>query len=220
MQGSLKANAASFYPRFDEKNEFLKRVNKFISQNAKTIFCEWIHKASDEEMAVDEFDQEAIDIAFDHRKFRYKLTPVYASLNLISLFGETNSFSGLPHGGSRYHSFNFWWDGQQLNQVTLEQMVDCSEEFLEFLSSYCIRFLKKNQIGYFSDADDFSSKIGIELKDCDVVTLSKTGLTITFQSYKVGGWAEGPYSVTVPFDKVSKYIINNGPVSHLISSLH
>ena len=218
--GRLKASVGCFYPQFDGESEFVKRVNQFVSQNAKIIFCEWMSSISAEEMIVEEFDQEAKDLAFDRRELRYKLTPVYISSNFVSLFGETNRFSGLPHGSSRYQSFNFWWDGCQLNQVTLEQMVNCSEEFAEFLSSYCIKALKENQIGYFSVADEFSSTIDIQLEDCDVVTLSESGLTITFQPYKVGGWADGPYSVTVPFKEISDFITSGGPVSHFIENLN
>jgi len=219
LLGNLKASAGCFYPQFDEKNEFIKRVNKFVLQHAKTIFCEWILKTSDEEIASEELDQEAIDLAFDHREFRFKLTPAYASSHLISLFGETNRFSGIPHGSSRYLSLNFFWDGRKVTQVALGQMVHFSEEFSAFLSSYCTRFLKKNQIGYFSDIDNFSSTIRIQLDDCDVVTLSESGLTITFQPYKVGGWADGPYSVKVPFEELSNFIIADGPISYLINGL-
>ena len=220
LQGNLKVSAGCFYPQFYEDNEFFQSVNQAVSQNAKTIFCEWISNMSLEEMKTEEFDQEAIDIAFDRREFQYKLTPVYATPKLISIFGETNKFSGLPHGSSRYLSLNFWWDGRQVNQIALGQMINCSEEFEEFVSSYCTKFFKENRIGYFSVADEFSSTIDIQLEDCDIVTLSESGLTITFQPYKVGGWADGPYSVTMPFKDLTNFIISDGPISHFVKSLH
>lgn len=220
MSGNLKVNIKCRYPHFDGESEFVRWVNEVVLENAKNTFVEWVKETSTEEITSEEFDQEAIDIAFDVREMCYQLTPVYFSPNFISLSGEIHSFSGLPHGGSKYLGFNYFWDGKRASVVKLDQTFDCTEEFERFLSRYSTQFFRENRMGYYCVDDEYSSAIDIRLEDCRVATLSEEGLVITFQPYKVGSWADGPFSVTVPFKDLAPFTRSDGPLGHLSQGLH
>jgi hypothetical protein len=58
--------------------------------------------------------------------------------------------------------------------------------------------------------------VKIELIDLNAFTVFNDGLTITFQPYHVGSWADGPYSVTIPYSKPAPFIRPKGPLSELL----
>ena len=74
---------------------------------------------------------------------------------------------------------------------------------------------KAEQVGYSYPDPSGNLPIEIELKDLKVFTLSKNGLTITFQPYHVGGWADGPYSITIPFQHLLHLTRLKGPLNEL-----
>lgn len=76
--------------------------------------------------------------------------------------------------------------------------------------------LKRDHVGYCSSNSEGDIPVEIELKDLNIFTLSERGLTITFQPYHVGGWADGPYCVTIPFEILKHLIKPNGPLSEFV----
>ncbi len=218
FSGNLKAHVSNSYPRFQSNSDFIQRVNQRLCQNAKDALCKFLLNFVGEVKEDNELNQDSLDMGFDEREFRYLLTPTHASAQLVCIFGELNYFAGLPHGSSRYYGFNYWKDGQQIQELTLESLFSPEKDFANFLIDYCLSTLKYNQVGYFHPDPDGNIPVKIELKDLNAFTLSKNGLTITFQPYHVGGWADGPYSVTIPFQKLMHLIRPEGPLSVFIEN--
>lgn len=213
--GKLKAKATDSYPFFQNNSCFLQNVNNYLCKSAKTLLCKFMQEFSEEELETD-LDDEAIHLDFDKREFDYFLTPTYASPNLISVFGELHTYAGMPHGSSRYYSFNFWYDGQQTVVLTLEDLFLPEQDFANFLTEYCLNTLKTEQVGYSYPDPSGNIPIEIGLKDLNIFILSKNGLTITFQPYHVGGWADGPYSITIPFHHLLHLKRLKGPLDELL----
>ncbi len=217
FSGNLKVKANNSYPEFQNDNSFIQEINHRVRQNAKDELCKFLFNFVVEEKEGQQLDQDALDLEFDKREFRYLLNPTYASPQLVSIFVELNYYAGLPHGSSHYCELNYWMDGQQIHELTLESLFSLEKDFASFLIDYCLSTLKNDQVGYFYPDPDGNVPVKIELKDLNVFTLSKNGLTITFQPYHVGGWADGPYSVTIPFDELIHLIRPNGPLSEFFS---
>ena len=99
---------------------------------------------------------------------------------------------------------------------SFSDLFSSEKDFASYLINYCYTVLEKDQVGYsYSDPEERIS-VEIELKDLKVFTISKNGLTITFQPYHVGGWADGPYSVSIPFEKIAHLVIGTGPLATFI----
>lgn len=216
FQGNLKAKGESAYPQFESNDELFQTINQKLSDNAKKRLREFISKVLQEEESLEEFDQEAQDIDFDKRELEYKITPIYASDRLVSIFGELDYYAGLPHGSTHYYGYNYWREGQQIHELTLESLFDPEKDYGNFLIEYCMSTLKRDHVGYCSSNSEGDIPIEIELKDLNIFTLSENGLTITFQPYHVGGWADGPYFVTIPFQTLKHLIKPNGPLSEFV----
>ncbi len=182
-----------------------------MSANAKEVFDNFTREFADEEQVIEEFNKEAKAIDFDKRQVSYILTPTYASPRLVSVFGELHEYSGLPHGRTRYSAYNYRRDEKELHEVTLKDLFSPDKNFADFIVDYCTSTLKTEKIGY---TDDLFPEFKPE--DLHVFTLSKNGLTIIFRPYHVGGWADGPYSITIPFQTLMPYIRPNGPLDELI----
>jgi hypothetical protein len=205
--GKLKVNVESSYPIFQGNTLFIQEVNCKLHDNAKTVHSQFIQQFSDEEKTQCEFDEEAISMDIDKRDVLYILTPTYASSRIVSVFGELHIYQGLPHGSSRYYALNYFSDEKQIYQFTLEDLFLKDKNFIDFIIEYSLRSLKIEKVGYTGDL--FPE---INPEDLHVFTLSKNGLAITFQPYHIGGWADGPYSITIPFQKLMPYIKPEGPL--------
>lgn len=212
-KGNLESSGEVNFPQFQNNNTFFFEVNRKIRENSKTFLYEFITTIAQEEKQDEILDQEARDMDFDKRDFCYHLVPVYASNTFVSLFGVRNYYVGMPHGNSRYYAFNYWWNGQEVQDLSFENLFLNGKEAMYFLANYCCNTLKRDEIGYFYPDPTGNIDVEISSTDLKVFTLSEKGLTITFQPYHVGGWADGPYSATIPFQYLMHLINSDGPLS-------
>lgn len=212
FQGNLRASGECSYPEFQNDKFFFQQINRKLREKGKGMVCEFISEIAKLEESEEEFDEETRDVDFDKREFRYRLTPVYASDMLVSVFGASDYYAGLPHGSSSYSGFNYWCDGKETHELTLESLFDPTKEFGSILSEYCLTTLTEDKIGYLYPDPEGNIPVKIEFEDLGAFTLSENGITITFQPYHVGGWADGPYSVIIPFQKLIHLIRADGPL--------
>ncbi len=207
----LKINVTSSYPVFQNKSLFFKSVHNYLQSNAQEEFARWVMQFTEEEKEICELDEEAISMDFDKRDFAYVLTPTYSSDNLVSIFGELYKFDGMPHGSTRYYAFTYWFNGKELQNLNLESLFLPEKNFTNFILGYCESTLQKEKVGY---RDDLFPEF--EESNLQVFSITKKGLVFTFQPYHVGGWADGPYSITIPFDKLAPFINPLGPLRELM----
>lgn len=216
-ENKLKIKIASDWPVFQSKNLFLQKVNVELQNNAHQVFIEYIEKYKQEEKEESELGEEAISMDFDKRDISYALTPTYATSSLVSVFGELYRYGGgMPHGCSHYFSYNYWFDGKEMQEISLSSLFLSDKNFADFLTHFCLTTLKDERIGYYSPDPEGHIPIEINLDDLQVFTLSKSGLTITFRPYHVGGWADGPYSITIPFESLKPFINSQGPLRQFL----
>lgn len=128
---------------------------------------------------------------------------------LISIgFGASKDWGGV-HPGSFSFVLNYRLTEQ--SELNLYDLFRSDSGYLETLSDYCIRRLKNQMFDYESLRDGAAPT----LNNYDSWLITKAGLSITFDAYQVGSYAEGPKTVLVPWAKLRKHVIKSGPVSHL-----
>lgn len=128
---------------------------------------------------------------------QYTLRTVFFSKNLVSLFGVTNVYDCMPHGGRRYEGKTYVNKDGEFKEIVLDDLfTDPSQN--EFLRSYCEGELRKNPISYFEGEHPFKKRL--ELEDVRTFVIDDRFLIILFQSYVAGSGEDGPFFVRIPFE--------------------
>lgn len=129
--------------------------------------------------------------------FNYTLRTVFFSKDLVSLFGEFGEYTNLPHGRSYYEGKTFCKINGRFKEITLNDLF-VSPQQKEFLRNYCEKDLKNQGISYFSGVDPLCTRL--EQKDIHTFVIDDQFLMIIFQPYIVGGWADSPFLVKIPYE--------------------
>jgi len=134
----------------------------------------------------------------------------YYSETLVSLLGKNHEYSGGAHGNSYYQSSNFWI---QDNQAILLKL---SELFLpgykRRLSNECLKSLREQGASDVINGDITSFKE----EDLSRFSITPRGLTVYFDPYAVGAYAEGSFSVTIPYRQLKNVIDPEGPLKSFV----
>jgi hypothetical protein len=133
-------------------------------------------------------------------QMNYHLRAILFSDNVVSLMGDVFVFAHLPHGWIRYEGKTYVKTNDSFKEITLNDLFPESNQ-KEFLRSYCEKFLKNdNNCNYFQGADPLRDHLDQELMKVFVV--DHESLILVFQPYAVGGFADGPFTVKIPFTEL------------------
>lgn len=141
-------------------------------------------------------------------QMNYHLRTVLFSDNVVSLMGDVFVFAHLPHGWIRYEGKTYIKTNGSFKELAIDDLFpDASQK--EFLRSYCENFLKHNgDFNYFQGADPLREHLDQEL--IKVFVVDHESLILIFQPYAVGGFADGPFIVKIPFTElIGKWQANN-----------
>jgi hypothetical protein len=129
----------------------------------------------------------------------------YASNILISiLFYENWYFSGAAHPNNSNFSVNY--DLQNHRELRLSDLLQAGWE--SKISEICIRELDKIKKERGIEPEDwFKDGAGPNAENFKVFNITKKGLLITFPTYQVGPYVEGPSEVYIPYDEIKSLIM-------------
>ena len=141
-------------------------------------------------------------------QMNYHLRAILFSDNVVSLMGDVFVFAHLPHGWIRYEGKTYVKTNDSFKEITLNDLFPESNQ-KEFLRNYCENFLKNdNDCNYFQGADPLRDHLDQELMKVFVV--DHESLILVFQPYAVGGFADGPFTVKIPFSElIGKWQVGN-----------
>jgi hypothetical protein len=135
-------------------------------------------------------------------------TVMYSANSFVSVYVSGNSyFSGAAHPNNWSFSINY--DLEKNKEITLGDMY--SAGYLNVLSAYCIKEIIKQKkqdmdTSYVPDDEWLKSGAGPDEKNFEVFNPTKEGFLITFITYQVGSYAEGPTEVFVPYTVLKDYL--------------
>jgi hypothetical protein len=138
-------------------------------------------------------------------------TAVYTDSRMIStLFYEFYYFSGAAHPNNS--NFSVSYDLEKNKEITLGDLF--TGDYLKVLSEICINEIAKSKKEYapsFDVKDDewLNSGAGPDEKNFKVFNITKENFVITFPTYQIASYAEGPQTVEIPYAKL-KGVINPG----------
>src|SRR6266571_2396932 len=139
----------------------------------------------------------------------------YATDDLIILeFGEGTYSRGAAHGNSMTVVLNY--DVKNGKKLTLADLFNPKSNYLKTISDYCIKELKerakKDDSMIF--ADQLESGAGPHADNYRAWAITKKGLWITFDPYKVAAYAAGPQYVLVPYPALKDIIKPDGTIGN------
>jgi hypothetical protein len=139
-------------------------------------------------------------------------TALYIDSKMIStLFYEFYYFSGAAHPNNSNFSVNY--DLIKNKEIKLGDLFTGS--YLKTLSEICIKEISKTKKEYdpeFNSKNDewLNSGAGPEEKNFKVFNVTKENFVITFPTYQVASYAEGPQTVEIPYSRLKKIINPEG----------
>lgn len=191
------------YPILSGKGPLVEYVNKELKMEAEDRFDCFVK----EEI----FSEEAWDEGFT---LSYELLPAYQAPNLISIYGYDFQGRGGVHGCTYYEGKTFWQKGDSFVKLVLDDLFIKGSEHRQFLLRYCENYFKASGYGYYSSLSEFPPKLSSN--DLDIFVLTNKGLMIVFRAYTVGGWADGPDTVLIPYMDLKQFIDPNGPLQAML----
>lgn len=137
----------------------------------------------------------------------------FASNELISVqFYEGYYFSGAAHPNNA--SFTVNYDLVNFKELTLSDILKTG--WVNKISEICVKDLKSKNVSPETLDDWIQSGAGPDEKNFKVFNITKAGLLITFITYQVGSYAEGPSEVFIPYGNIKDIVAVPGPISGFI----
>jgi len=185
------------YPYFLSDSPAWRQINDALVKSIKQYPIEFIYEArayhAETENQFYWFQQ--VDLSIE-----------YYSETLVSLLGKNHEYSGGAHGNFYYQSSNFWI---KENQAILLKLSDLFlPDYNKLLSDETLKSLREQ------GASDIVNGAITDFKEEDLSRFSITprGLTVYFDPYAVGAYAEGSFSVTIPYRQLKNVIDPEGPL--------
>lgn len=136
----------------------------------------------------------------------------YYSDTLLSLLETVDTYMGGAHPHTNYGALNFWYDPENdaIVGLWLGDLFKADADFESTISDALVGALRAQQAGWLIDGQITR----FTAEELSVFTLAPNGLTFTFAPYQVGSYAEGTYTVTIPWAELSPLLKPNGPAGH------
>lgn len=186
------------YPIFSGKGTLIAEVNKQLKTEAEGRFNYFIQEEISTEEAWD-----------DDCTLSYELFPVYQAPNLISIYGCDFHGRG-SHGCTYYEGKTFWQREDSIVNLVLDDLFVKGSGYRQFLLQYCENHFKVSGYGYYSSRSELPPELSFS--DLDIFIPTDKGLMIVFRAYTVGGWADGPDTVLIPYTELKNFIDPLGPL--------
>ena len=147
-------------------------------------------------------------------QMNYHLRAILFSDNIVSLMGDLCVYEHLPHGWTCYEGKTYVKTNGSFKEIVLNDLFPQPSQ-KEFLRSYCENFFKYHSDGsYFRGTDPQCDHLDHELIKTFVV--DHESLILVFQPYTVGGCADIPFTVKIPFTElIGKWQAGNPLGMHL-----
>ena len=192
------------YALFPGQSKLVHRVNQEIQDYVAIRFNGFVQ---DEIYSQEKWEDEC--------SLMYELFPVYQASNLISMYGVDYQGRGC-HGCTYYEGKTFWLRGDSVVSLCLDDLFVPESKYREFLVNYCENTFRASGYGYYSSLPEMPPELRFD--DLDIFVVADKGLTIIFRAYRVGGWADGPDTLTIPWIHLKEYIQTDGPLTEIAAS--
>lgn len=205
FESTVEVSAECTYPYLCGDSPLIDYVNKQLEAAASNLFDDFV--------GYEKTTQEQYNNDFGGCSMNYQLLPVYCLPNLISVYGSESQSRDCPHGWTHHEGKNFWRNEDAIFEIGLKDLFVNESDWCNFLLQYCDDYFKSTKHGYYSP--DYGLTPELVPEDLEIFVLTERALMIIFRSYRVGGWADGPDVITIPYYKLKEFIDPKGPLGEV-----
>lgn len=145
--------------------------------------------------------------------FHYSFRTVLYSKQIVSLFGEFSVHDRLPHGWRYYEGKTFYTENNKRKELCLNDLFKTDAQ-KECLRQLCENAIKKEECSYFTGKEPLRTIL--TQNDINTFVVDDKNLIIIFQPYIVGGGADGPFVVKIPYDELTGKWQKGNPLDELL----
>jgi hypothetical protein len=187
-------------PQFTAKTPFYRAVNDLLTHQLK----------EDMNSTVADYRKSIQDADGDRLPWQNKtnVEVLHADDAMVSLLYTTDEYTGGAHGNYGYTAKTYVWQDGELVELAASDLV--SPKSISKVTDMLIAELARR---HASSAEDART---IKLDD-EVINPTANGLMFTFAPYQVGSFAEGSYTVILPYSKLDGMIPSDSPVNRLVT---
>lgn len=147
--------------------------------------------------------------------YEIEITPsvVAAQPELISLDMQVYSYTGGAHPNTNYLTFNYGLVRGRAKLLTLTDLFRRWTKPLGIISKFVIAKLKEDKASWVVEG----TTTALTKMQGDEFVITRKGLLYIFSPYEMGSYAEGKYTVEVPFAGIRKYLDPGGPLKGFLA---
>lgn len=198
-------NASCYYPEFLLVSNVLQKINNELKAASKEDVINFI---TDTKEYADPNDP----YAYYPWERQVNVDIIYTSESLISCLITFYEFTGGAHPNTYHGSMNFKITGANYSYTSLDDLFIPASGYLNFLSDYIIADLKKQGASFVSYGDITS----LSEEDLFTYIIRPQYIEFVFSPYHVASYAEGTFTVQVPYSKLTSYINPAGPLKQFV----
>ena len=206
-----RGHSASFVaeiPEFSDDSKFLRQLNRQLRDEYERMADEFT--TIDWSLVYDGFR----DPQFYLRNWEglIGINIVHSSYQGASVIESHWEYTGGAHGNSFLKGRCFVESCGRVRELKLEDLFESASHWDRQLIAFCLSDLRCQGASSISDVcvEDPES-IQFSTDDLASFTLSRAGMTFYFSPYHVGCYAEGTYTVHVPYSVIRDCIPENSP---------
>lgn len=147
-----------------------------------------------------------------------KIDLLFVSTEAVSFAEYRHEYTGGAHGNHWLAGRNFIAEGDSVRELSLSDLFDEKTDWLMPLLKACMADLHRqgaSRVGEGCLDDPIES--GFSIEDLQSFTLSADGMRFYFSPYHMGCYAEGLYSVHVPYAVVTEFVPTNSPLRRFMT---
>ncbi len=218
----LKYEIAANYPQLTGSSDpnfekFNQAVRGLINRNIGAFKKDMVpgpepEASPDSSVTPPDYGNTGSDITIDY-------TVALAKDDLISVeFNVSSYYAGAAHPNSNAEVINF--DLKNGKLLKLAELFNPGAKYLQTISAHCIKDLtaiaQKQGSDGMLDEQWIQRGAGTDPKNYQSWTITKKGISITFDAYQVAPYAAGPQYVVVPYSTLKELIKPDGPLGQFI----
>lgn len=200
------------FPEFPSISSFLRDVNRILGTSHSSDMAEFT--TVDWSLVWDELRTPT----WSNREWSGIVTTdvLCATDKAVSLLEHRSEYTGGAHPNPWFVSRNFIDDHGKARELKLAELFDPSSGWADQLTLYCSNDLRRQGASYLAPLDDTDPNaitriVTLDADDFRTFGLSATALWIFFGPYHVGTYAEGNYSVKVPYEELERFLTADSP---------
>jgi hypothetical protein len=195
--------ATATWPKFPGDHPFARQVNRWLADESGTVLTDFAHWNWEEMKDGWEFPD---SLGAFYTELHWDI--IWHADRLISLLGSEYAYEGGAHGNYMLRSANFVDDGQGAREFSFSELFRSETPWRAAVSQLVWQELRRQQASSISeeppDADEFSH--------FSTFTLNPAGAQVYFAPYEVASFAEGSFTVHLPWTKLLAFTHTNGIV--------